>query len=125
MVNDVTPPLQVSATCVVITAQCIKTLTTNKSIFIISLKSDWLLREFWLKMCHSCVGWVQRSDRVTHALQLSAGEEAGQQQHPHGDGQQQHEGEGQRCRCRHDDPQQSQTCQLDESEKVHPQSPHL
>lgn len=56
---------------------------------------------------------------VTHTLQLSPGEEAGQQQHPHWDGQQQHEGKRQRRCRRHYDPQDRQTGQLDNSEQVH------
>lgn len=56
----------------------------------------------------------------THALKLSPGKEAGQNQHPHRDRQQQHEGKRQCCcRC-HDNPQKRQADQLDKREQVHP-----
>lgn len=57
---------------------------------------------------------------ATYALQLAATEDARQQQHPERDGQQQHEGKGQCHSCRHDNPQQRQTCQLDQREQMHP-----
>lgn len=94
---------------------------------IIICKSPWNRKfkvTFVSRWCHDGVmmmsGWHHRDGAVTHTLQLSPGEEAGQQQHSHGDGQQQHEGERQRRCCRHDDPQERQTGQLDESEQVHP-----
>lgn len=68
---------------------------------------------------HSAPRWP------TYTRHLSAGENAGQQQHLDRHGEDEDEGERQRGLGGHDGPQQRQTHHLDAGEQVHPQRPDL